>query len=110
MSKIPNFRNSNHKFAVCLHNYQQFQFGEFCIEKLKESRRSYNNLPKADVHCIYLAYNFQNNIAFLSLKIELFLANSVEPDKMKHYVAFHLGTHCLQKYPLRGLWSAKGYW
>ena len=26
------------------------------------------------------------------------LTNSVDPDEMPHYVAFHLGLHCLQKY------------
>ena len=25
------------------------------------------------------------------------LANSVDPDEMPHYAAFHLGLHCLQK-------------
>ena len=25
--------------------------------------------------------------------------NSVDPDEMLHYVAFHLGLHCLSKYP-----------
>ena len=24
--------------------------------------------------------------------------NSVDPDEMQHYAAFHLGIHCLQKY------------
>ena len=28
------------------------------------------------------------------------LATSVDPDEMPHYVAFHLGLHCLQKYTL----------
>ena len=26
------------------------------------------------------------------------LANSADPDKMPHYVAFYLGLHCLSKY------------
>ena len=26
--------------------------------------------------------------------------NSVDPDEMPLYVAFHLGLHCLQKYPI----------
>ena len=28
-------------------------------------------------------------------------ANSVDPDEMLHYVAFHLGLHCLPKYSYR---------
>ena len=36
------------------------------------------------------------------------LANSANPDEMPHNVAFHLGLHCLPKYPLWGLWSSKG--
>ena len=29
------------------------------------------------------------------------LANSVDPDEMPHYVAFHLGLHCLPRYAFR---------
>ena len=36
------------------------------------------------------------------------LANSSDPDKMTHYVAFHLGLSCLPKYLLWGLRSRKG--
>ena len=35
---------------------------------------------------------------FLPLKIVFVLANGVDPDEMPHYVAFHLGFHCLPKY------------
>ena len=45
---------------------------------------------------------------FLSSKIDFVLANSVDPDKMPHYAAFHLGFHSLLKYPLRGFYSKKG--
>ena len=38
-------------------------------------------------------YNF-----FLALKFFLVLANSVDPDEMPHYAAFHLGLYCLTKY------------
>ena len=48
------------------------------------------------------------NIVFLSLKIDFVLANSADPDEMLHYAAFHLGLHCLPKYPFRGFWSSKG--
>ena len=39
---------------------------------------------------------------FLSLKLVLTLANSADPDEMQHTAAFHLGLHCLSKYPFRG--------
>ena len=57
----------------------------------------YNKLEM--VHCIYQGvtdYTCSNNIAFLSLKI--ILANSVDPDEMLPYAAFHFGLHCLPKY------------
>ena len=38
---------------------------------------------------------------FLSLKITFVLANSVDPDEMLHYEAFHQGLHCLPKYSFR---------
>ena len=44
------------------------------------------------------------NIIFLSLKIDFVIANSVDPDEMPHYVAFHLGLQCSSKYPFRGFW------
>ena len=62
------------------------------------------------VHYIYwgvTVYYFQKNI-FLSLKIHLVLANSVDPDEMPHNVAFHPGLHCLPKYLFRGFWTTKG--
>ena len=37
----------------------------------------------------------------LSLKVVLILANSAEADEMQHFAAFHLGLHCLPKYPFR---------
>ena len=41
-------------------------------------------------------------VFLLLLKIDLVfkIANSADPDEMPHCVAFHLGLHCLQKYPL----------
>ena len=42
---------------------------------------------------------FKNSV-FISLKIHFVIANSVDPDKMLHYAAFHLGLHCLPKYRL----------
>ena len=53
------------------------------------------------VHYI-LCYNFQKTTLFISLKIDFVSANSADPDEMLHYAAFHLGRHCLRKYPLRG--------
>ena len=48
---------------------------------------------------MYNTTNF-HIIEFLSLKIVLVLANSVDPDEMWHDGAFHLGLHCLLKYLL----------
>ena len=58
------------------------------------------------VHCIYIEgsrdYKFTKNVVFLSLKNDLFLANSADPDEMPHYAPFHLGVHCLPKYLFMG--------
>ena len=35
--------------------------------------------------------------------------NSVDPDEMQHYAAFHLGLYCLQKFSFRGFPKTKGY-
>ena len=40
---------------------------------------------------------------FLSLKIAFILVNSADSDEMPPYVAFHLGLHCLSKYPFTGI-------
>ena len=53
-------------------------------------------------------YNFQKNVV-LSLKIHFVLANSADPDEMPHSAAFHLGLHCLPKYPVyKGLNNKMG--
>ena len=41
------------------------------------------------------------------LRILVTFANSVDPDEMQHYDAFHQGLHCLQKYSW-GLPNTKG--
>ena len=46
-------------------------------------------------------YNKRNIDLFLSKDFFTF-TNSVDPDQMQHYAAFHLGLHCLQKYSFRG--------
>ena len=51
---------------------------------------------------------YPNYDVFLSLRIVFTLTNSVDPDEMPHYAAFHLGLHCLSKYPFRGLQYIKG--
>ena len=43
------------------------------------------------------------------MKIFFTFTNSVDPDEMQHYAAFHLGLHCLQKYLFRGFPNSKGY-
>ena len=50
---------------------------------------------------------FQYDV-FLSLKIVLIIANSVDSDEMQHNAAFHLGLHCLPKYLFRGFQYTKG--
>ena len=32
------------------------------------------------------------------------MVNSEDPDEMPHYVAFHLGLHCLSKWSFRSLY------
>ena len=39
-------------------------------------------------------YNFLKDIVVF-LPEDLFYLNSVDPDEMPHYAAFHLGPHCL---------------
>ena len=41
---------------------------------------------------------FPNKIAFIFLKVVPISANSVDPDEMPHFAAFHLGLHFLPKY------------
>ena len=40
---------------------------------------------------------FPNNYVLQSLMIVFMIANSAGPDEMPHFVAFHLGLHCLPK-------------
>ena len=42
------------------------------------------------------------SLKFWSLKVVFIIANSVDPDEMQQNAAFHLGLHCLPKYPFRG--------
>ena len=42
------------------------------------------------------------------MKIIFILAKSAGPDEMQHIMAFHLGLHCLPKYPLKGFQYTKG--
>ena len=46
---------------------------------------------------------------FLYLKVVLMLGSSVGPDEMQLCGAFHLGLHCLPKYPFRGFQYTKIY-
>ena len=48
------------------------------------------------------------NYRFAFLKINVVLANSTDRDEMPQNVAFHLGLHCLMKYPFMAFQSAKG--
>ena len=57
------------------------------------------------------------NIEFLSLKIVLVLANSIDPDEMPHHAAFHLGRHFISvfavcqsiRFGVSGLFLKKRY-
>ena len=44
---------------------------------------------------------------FFCLKIFFTFTNSVDPDEMQHYAAFHLGIHCLPKYSFGGFPNTK---
>ena len=50
----------------------------------------------------------KNIFYFFLYKINFVLANSADTDEMLYNAAFHLGLHCLPKYPFRGFWSTKG--
>ena len=50
---------------------------------------------------------FLNYDVFLSLKVILTFANSADQDEMQRKAAFHLGLHCLPKYPFRGFQYTK---
>ena len=43
-----------------------------------------------------------NYYVLKSLNVVLFSAKSVGLDEMQHHAAFHLGLHCLSKYPFKG--------
>ena len=43
-------------------------------------------------------YNFKKNTAIFCLKIFFTFTNSVDPDEIQHYAAFHLSLHYLHKY------------
>ena len=75
----------------------------FIIERVSKYRKKERYKKLGIFHCTYLGvsgYNIPKNIVFFCLKIFFTLSNSVDPDEMQHYAAFHLGLHCLQKYSL----------
>ena len=41
--------------------------------------------------------------------MDFVIANSADPDKITHRVAFHLGLPCLLKYPIRGYSKQRVY-
>ena len=47
------------------------------------------------------------NTAFLSLKIDYVLANTVNPNEMLIHAGFHLDIHCLPLYWFRGFQYTK---
>ena len=62
----------------------------------------------AIVYFMWSQVVFSKYDVFLSLNAVLILANSADPDEMQHLAAFHLGLHCLPKYPFRGFQYTKG--
>ena len=52
--------------------------------------------------------SFPDNIDFFS-DDRLYLSKRCSPVEMPHCGVFHLGLHCLTKYPFRGFWTTKGY-
>ena len=42
---------------------------------------------------------FHKNIGIFPLNSNFALANSVDPDEMQQHAAYHVGLHCLPKYP-----------
>ena len=44
---------------------------------------------------------FFQSLMFMYLKIIFTLTNSADPNEMQHFVALHLGLHCLSKYSFR---------
>ena len=52
---------------------------------------------------------FPENVVFFSLKIDVVLANSADPDEMPPYAAFFMGLHCMPKNMFRGFRSTNGY-
>ena len=53
-------------------------------------------------------YNFQKILYFLFVKIFFTFTNSVDPNEMQYYAAFHLDLHSLYKYLFRGSPNTKG--
>ena len=58
------------------------------------------------IEYIVKGQQFQN-IVFLSLQIDFVSVNLADLDEMPLYAAFHLGLHCLPKYPFRDFWSIR---
>ena len=50
---------------------------------------------------------FLNFDVTMSMKIVFILGNSVDPDEMLPYAAFHQGLHCLPKYPFTSIKNEK---
>ena len=63
------------------------------------AQRTYLGLP---------GYKLKKKDFFYCMKIIFTFTNSVDPDEMQHYAAFHLGLNCLQKYLFRGFLNTKG--
>ena len=58
--------------------------------------------------CYVIQLHFIRGYGFLSLKIASAIANSAILDEITHTATFHLGLHCLTKYPFRGYQYSNG--
>ena len=69
-----------------------------------------NYIPKCyNVKRILISFNcFSEYVFFLSLKINFVVTNRADSNEMPLSVTFHMGLHCLPKYPFRGFQYTKG--
>ena len=59
---------------------------------------------RCDCHIICSQVTSSKFWCFMYLMIIFNLKNSADPDGMQHFVALHLGLHCLTKYSFRSQW------
>ena len=71
--------------------------------------------PTDNSTCSFTEIEMKNyyNVGYLTLYAQMdssyFSLSIADPDEMPHYAIFHLGLHCLPKYPFRSNQYTKGY-